>query len=249
MTQARALGFAERVAAVCARVLGDVVRSVILHGSLALGDYVPGRSDIDLLVIVDRPLARAEMEALTRALVVAQAHAPACVDLRVATTAVAGAPPELPPMELYVALDPNAEPEIVVRHPGESDLLVELSLCRERGTALRGAAPRAVIGEVPDRWVLRVGDAQLARWQALTDDAGHAALMVLTACRIWRFSEQRIHCSKSAAGTWALERDASLRAVRAALRQRSGEDARIEPSDISRVLEIARTSVATTAQT
>ena len=68
VTQARALGFAERLAAVCAGVLGDVVRSAIPHGSLALGDYLPGRSDIDVLVIVDRPLARAQMEALTRAL-------------------------------------------------------------------------------------------------------------------------------------------------------------------------------------
>jgi hypothetical protein len=60
-----ALAFGERIAALCARVLGDVVRSMILHGSLALGDYAPGRSDIDLLVIVDRPLDRAQIEALT----------------------------------------------------------------------------------------------------------------------------------------------------------------------------------------
>jgi predicted nucleotidyltransferase len=29
------------------------VAGVVLHGSLALGDYLPGRSDIDLLVVVD----------------------------------------------------------------------------------------------------------------------------------------------------------------------------------------------------
>jgi hypothetical protein len=30
---------------------------VILHGSLTLDDYVPGRSDVDLLVVIDDPSA------------------------------------------------------------------------------------------------------------------------------------------------------------------------------------------------
>jgi Nucleotidyltransferase domain len=32
---------------------------LILHGSLTLGDYLPGRSDIDLLLIVNDPLTDA----------------------------------------------------------------------------------------------------------------------------------------------------------------------------------------------
>lgn len=110
-----------------------------------------------------------------------------------------------------------------------------------------------MIGEFPDRWVLQVGAAQVARWQALTDDDRHAALMVLTACRIWRFAETRTHCPetrthcpKSAAGRWALRRDPMLRAVRTALRQRLGDPAPIEPTDIRHVLTIARAKVATT---
>jgi predicted nucleotidyltransferase len=38
-------------------VLGEAVAGVILHGSLTLDDYVPGRSDVDLLVVVDDPSA------------------------------------------------------------------------------------------------------------------------------------------------------------------------------------------------
>jgi nucleotidyltransferase-like protein/aminoglycoside adenylyltransferase-like protein len=238
-----ALAFGERIAALSARVLGDVVRSVILHGSLALDDYAPGQSDIDLLVIVDRPLDRAQIDALIDGLTAARSAAPARVDLRVVTAGVAATPPRAPPMELYVALDPMAEPDIVSHHPGQPDLVVELSLCRERGRALRGAAPSELIGEVPDRWVLCVGDAQLARWQALTDDARHAMLMVLTACRTWRFAVTGSHCSKSAAGAWALTRDPSLQAVRAALRQRAGDPAHIEPADIGRLLTIARARI------
>lgn len=241
-----ALQFAERVAAVCARVLGEILSSVILHGSLVMGDYVPGQSDIDVLVIVDRPLGPAETAPLARALIAEHAGWPGRIDLRVITREAAGTPSEAPAMELYLGLRPGASPEMVSHHPGEADLVVELSVCRERGTALLGGAPGDLIGAVPHRWVLGVGDAQLARWQALTDDAEHAVLMVLTACRIWRFSEACSHCSKSEAGAWALERDPSLRAVRAALRQRAGDPTPIEPADIARLLTIARARVAAT---
>jgi predicted nucleotidyltransferase len=243
---ASALGCSERVAAICSRVLGEIVASVILHGSLVLGDYTPGQSDTDLLVIVDRALAHAEMDELVSALLAEQADAPGRVDLRVVRGDVAATPPEQPPMDLYVRLDPGRQPEIVTRHRGEPDLLVELSLCRACGRALVGAGPRELIGEVPDQWLLRLGDAQLARWQALTHDTRHAALMVLTTCRIWRFSETRSHCSKSEAGRWALTCDPSLQAVRGALRQRTGDPMPIQPADIGRLLTIARAQVAAT---
>ena len=239
-----ALAHAERIAAVCERVLGETVRSVILHGSLALGDYVPGRSDIDLLAIVAHPLAEAHTAELTRALIAEQANTSHRVDLRVVTAAVAAAPTEAPPMELYAGLRPSDPPELVARHPGEPDLAIELSVCRERGRALRGAAPADLIGEVPDSAVLRTGDAQLARWQELTDDAPHAVLMVLTACRIWRFAETRSHCSKSEAGVWALARDPALQAVRSALAQRRGGSAPIAPDDIRRLLAVVRAKIA-----
>jgi predicted nucleotidyltransferase len=239
-----ALAFAERITAISWQVLGETLASVIVHGSLALDDYTPGHSDIDLLVVVDRSLLDSEVASLTRALEAGQARAPGPVDLRVVTRAPAATPSEAPPMELYVRLRGSGPPEVESRHPGEADVVVELSICREHGRALLGAEPRAVIGEVADDWVLTAGDAQLARWQSLTDDAPHAALMVLTACRIWRFSEERTHCSKAAAGSWALARDPSLTAVRNALRQRAGDPVRIAPPEIGRLLRIVRTRIA-----
>jgi hypothetical protein len=239
-----ALGFAERIAAIGRQVLGEILDSVIVHGSIVLDDYTPGHSDIDVLGVVERPLLDLEIASLTRALAAEQAQAPGPVDLRVLTRAAAATPAEAPPMELYVRLRGSGPPEVESRHPGEADVAVELSICREHGRALLGAEPRAVIGEVADDWVLTAGDAQLARWQSLTDDARHAALMVLTACRIWRFSEERTHCSKAAAGSWALARDPSLTAVRDALRQRAGDPVRIAPTEIGRLLRIVRTHIA-----
>jgi Nucleotidyltransferase domain len=98
----------------CADALRETVAGVILHGSLTLGDYLPGRSDVDLLVVVDPP---------------------GRVDLRVVTRQVAGAPTPAPPMEAYIEITPTSGSELYVerRHPGERDLVVEFSIS---GTAL-----------------------------------------------------------------------------------------------------------------
>src|SRR5215208_1791301 len=48
-----AMRFADRLSDTCRAVLNDA--TVIVHGSLALGDFRPGKSDVDLLVISDAP--------------------------------------------------------------------------------------------------------------------------------------------------------------------------------------------------
>jgi aminoglycoside adenylyltransferase-like protein/nucleotidyltransferase-like protein len=241
--EAAALAFAHWLAEICSKLLGDSLLSVILHGSLTFDDYVPGQSDIDLFAIVDHPLSDSEIDLLTHVVTAQRPDAPGPADLRFATQAVATRPPTPPPLELYIRLKTSAPPEIEIRRR-EPDLIVELSICRQHGRAIHGAPPEELIGDISPESVLSVGDAQLARWQSLTDDAPYAALMVLTACRIWRFSQERIHCSKTAAGTWALRRDPSLDAVRDALRQRTGDRVAIEPAQIARLLNLVRARIA-----
>jgi hypothetical protein len=52
-----AVRFAGGLARAGAAALGETAAGVILHGSLTLGDYLPGRSDVDLLAVVDGPSA------------------------------------------------------------------------------------------------------------------------------------------------------------------------------------------------
>ena len=212
-----ALRFAEALAGSCAQALGPTVASVILHGSLTLGDYLPGRSDIDLLVVVDDPLTDAQVDGLTEAVAAHRPQAP-------------GAGSGL---------------HVERRHPGERDLVVEFSMCRAHGRSLLGAAPAELIGEVPPEWVLAVGDAQLADWQAIGDDPKHAELTVLTTCRIWRFAEEGRFSSKPAAGAWGLARDPTLQVVRDALRQRHDDPAtRIDPEQVAQLLAVVRARLA-----
>ena len=235
---------AGEIASACSELLGVRLVAVILHGSLVLGDYTPAGSDVDLLAIVERPLTDDELAALEEVLLARRARA-AGIDLRVVTRSVAAAPTRLPAMELYVGLHHDQEPEVVRRIDAERDLVAELSMVRADGRSLVGPEPRAVVGAIPDEWVVAYGDEVLERWQQLTEDAEHAGLMTLTACRIWTFAVEGVHCSKTVAARWALLQDPALPAVEAALRRRAGDTkARIAPADIAVLLARVRREVA-----
>jgi hypothetical protein len=237
----QALAIAEELAAVCVRELGDAVVAVILHGSLVLGDFRPGRSDVDVLVVVERPLRDGEIEALRERVDGLRTQQPGGIDVRVVTRAVAAAPTPAPALELYLGLHGDGTAEVETRVAGERDLVAEFSIVRATGRSLVGPDARLVVGAIPGEWVVAYGDEQLARWQRLTGDAKHAELMVLTTCRIWQFAAEAVHSSKSEAGRWAVAREPSLTAVEAALRQRRGEPGVVVEADgIARLLARVR---------
>lgn len=182
----------ERLRVVCADALPD--SRVIVHGSLALGDFTPGKSDLDLLVLSD-----ASTEGLVDAVEAEWERHPVNLDFRVVSYGVAAAPSRSPRMRLYVGVH-NGRWE-VYQEADEPDLVVEFSLCRQLGHT-------DVIGPVPDAWVDEIGATALGRWKEIGYDPPHHELMALTACRIWRFREERLHCSKPAAAAWAREQGA-----------------------------------------
>jgi predicted nucleotidyltransferase len=235
-----ALAFAARLSRVCPDTVGDNVVSTVLHGSLTLGGFAPGRSDIDLLTVVGDPLDGNQAATLAERMERMEADSPRRVDLRVVTRPTAGSPGRSPILEAGIELRPGRKVQ-VRRSVEEPDLLVELSIARAHGRTLVGAAPESVIGPVPREWLIEVGDRQLAAWQGLTDDAAHAELMVLTACRIWRFAVEGTHSSKGAAADWALARDPSLTAVEEALRRRTVDPAvTIDPDGVAHALAVVR---------
>jgi predicted kinase/predicted nucleotidyltransferase len=212
--------FAQTVANACANALGEAIAGVILHGSMATSDYVPGQSDIDLLVIVNDPLTDGQIASLRDAIERVKGDAPAPMDLRVVTRHVALAPTKALFMEAYFRIKAGHSALLTETRHAEPDLAVELSVSRAIGQALLGPGPRELIAEVPKRLVLEVDDQQLAHWQELGRDLEHAVIEVLTACRIWQFTEEGRHTSKTEAGRWVLARAPGLEVVEHALHRR-----------------------------
>jgi len=200
----------DRLLAACTGVLPDA--TVIVTGSLALGDYEPGESDVDLLVLSDTPTG-----GLVEAVKQAWSQEQGEFDLRVVRYAVAARPTRRP--HLVLGISDYGDRFEVTRDTEDDDLVIEFSVCRQLGRS-------DVIGSVPDQWVDEVGGAALARWKTIGYDPPNQELMALTACRIWRFREERVHCSKPAAAQWARERGARVaydeQAVKALLDRASG---------------------------
>ena len=192
----------QRLIAICRAALPD--STIIVHGSLAVGEYIPGKSDLDILVLSDAPT-----DGLVEAIQADWEHHPTNLDLRVVTYNVAATPTPIPRMHLYVGVH-NGQWEIE-RDVDEPDLVVEFSVCRQLGHA-------ELIGPVPDEWVDQVGRAVIERWKEIGDDPPHHELMALTACRIWRFREERVHSSKPAAAEWARSKGARVAYDGAAVR-------------------------------
>jgi predicted nucleotidyltransferase len=241
--------FAAELLATCEAALAEArsghrgrIVGAYIHGSLAHGGYVPGRSDVDVLVVVDEPLTVGQRTSLLRAL---NAMAPATgrrFDLTIVTAQAASRATRRPAAEVYYGFH-GGRPEIVVADYLPS-LVVELSAIREAADVLVGPLPATLIPEQPTEWIDERGLELLDRWSRLTDDVDHAGLMVLIACQIWCWAVERRHASKDEAGHWVLELDPTLSAVRAALAQRRGDASRsISPSGVAQVLDAARHAV------
>ncbi|SCL72620.1 nucleotidyltransferase domain-containing protein [Micromonospora peucetia] len=216
-----ALAVAGHFAGACADIVGTSVRSVILHGSLAGGDFRPGRSDIDLLIVVEGGLPDAQVDALENLVRRADLGGASGIDLHVVAADVAGAPTRMPPMELHIGRYDGSSVgvEVESRVAAAPDLPAELSMARAAGRALIGAQPHDVIAPVRADWIRERGRHWLKIWRCHTDDTEDAVHMVLTACRIWRFAVDGVHSPKSEAARWALNQDPSLTAVGQALHQ------------------------------
>lgn len=237
--QEAAVDAARRLADSCADILQATLVSAILHGSLTVDDFQPARSDLDLLLVVERGLESRQAEALVGAVRTAQLGPAGGVDLLVVTRQTAMTPRGDPARELLVGRWPG--PRQVLEVEGHDDhvpdLWPELSEARANGCSLLGPGPREVIGEVPIDRLRANAIGWLRTWLQRTDDDKNAVHMVLTACRMWRFVVTGDHASKTDAARWALARDPSLIGVERALAARTTSDAApIAGRDVERVL-------------
>jgi hypothetical protein len=238
--QVAALTAVEDLATSCAHVLAASLVSAIVHGSLTQDGFRPGKSDLDLLLVVNRGLTRGQADALIEVVRSSDLGPAAGIDLLVVTTeAAAVKTAQDPARELLVGRWPDPDDEMEIEGPDEhvSDNWPELSEARSNGRSLIGSQPHEVIGHVPPERVRANSLGHLRRWLGLTDDARNAAFMVVTACRMWRFALTGDHVSKTAAAVWALEQDATLTGVRLALLAlTTSQDVTIRPAEVENVL-------------
>lgn len=209
------------------RRLGPTLVGLYLLNSGARGDYLPGRSDLDLAVIVASPL-----DAATKARVAGdlrhRAHpcpAPR-LELVVYRSAVARAPGAAPAFELNLNTGPAIADRLTTDPADEPPHWFVLDLAAAADVALAVAGPPAesVFGGVPRRTALEALVASRA-WHAVHDTV--APNRVLNDCRGWRYAVEARWSSKAEAAGWAIARGARRDLVETALARRAGTS--VEP--------------------
>lgn len=193
--------------------LGDALTGVYLHGSACLGAFRPGRSDLDLLIVVERPLSAAERFQLMCAFLSLHRQ-PAPVEASILLRGDLAAWRHPAPYQFHFSEHWRKRYEAVEAWEDygfwdfkeerlDPDLACHLELARERGIALYGPPPQAVLPPVPGRHVadsLR-NDAQ----DCIKAECGYEATAALTLARVWSYSELDAFLSKAEAAKWAIK--------------------------------------------
>jgi hypothetical protein len=183
-------------------VLGDRLSGVYALGSLALGDFRPCRSDIDVYAVVDRPLDEDVKLSVAAACRHRRLPCPARkLEMVLVCAAVAAAAGAAPDWELnlntgegrpdHAGLDPAAEP----RHW----FVVDLAVAHQCGLTLFGPPPQELIA-APDPADVRAAQLDVVAWYVRHGEEDEAAA---AACRAWHWRDTGLFVPKRRAIEWA----------------------------------------------
>src|SRR5687768_9301510 len=175
--------------------------SVLSIGSYALGAFDPKSSDLDVLVVVDRPLTVSDWDAVVDTCSHESLPVPARkLELVAYTRPQVAAPRRNQGWELNFHTGPG------VRHAGHDPMaeswhwfVLDLAQAREHGISLHGESAREVIGEVGEELVKDALAACLT-WYELHEPGPQ---LMFAAARAWRWNVEGTFSGKREAWEWA----------------------------------------------
>lgn len=212
------------------------IYGIYLHGSATLGDFVPGHSDLDVLVVINDGTDEVTVQAVAAALALHESVSAIGVEASVVDCSDArrGRPPWR--FRAHVTTTPADRKVVDGRgHQGDPDLALHYLVVRAAGHAVLGPPPEEAFGVVDRDQIVEQLASEL-RWAAAEAPTTYA---VLNACRALRFVEEDLVCSKTEAGAWALGCGLAVEMIAAALAARGedgpapGEEARAWVSSIA----------------
>jgi hypothetical protein len=186
------------------QALGDHLLAVAAIGSIAHDAWVPGRSDVDVLVIVERPLVAAEWDDVVDSCSHEALPVPGRkLELVAYTRPQVAAPRRSQRWELNFNTGPG------LTHAGHDPMaeswhwfVLDLAQAREHAVPLYGPPPSELVGQVSDDLVADAHAACVA-WYALHEPGPQ---LMLAAARAWRWNADRQWLPKADAWAWAAGR-------------------------------------------
>jgi streptomycin 3"-adenylyltransferase len=208
----RPAAIAQRLAADLAEAAGPSLLAVYLHGSAVLGGWIPGRSDVDLLIVAANETDEPTADSMVRVIVSAQPESnseewpPPTLETSIVAAGAARYPGPPWPFRRHVVAQPAEPARVVLPGPGQGDrdLLMHYVACRVAGYAAFGPPPRDLIGPVARAEILDyLADEMM--WGLANAPERYA---VLNACRALVYLHDGAIVSKIAGGEAVLRQRA-----------------------------------------
>ena len=232
-----ARAFGQEVAAVLGSILADDFVGAWFVGSIALGGYVRGESDIDIVAACRRPIRQQTKRVLAEQLLEATTNCPARgLEFSLYRAAVASASREGADFEVNVNGGPRMARLVHLspRHEPGFWYAIDRAIAHRHGIAISGPPGAEVFGDL-SRQVLLDAMGESMRWHRKHEKA--TLYSVLNAGRAWRFAIENVLGSKVDGARWARERWREPALIDAAVDLRHGRPARLDHVEVDGFLE------------
>ena len=228
--------YGREVVASLRAVLGDALVGAYYVGSIALGGYVAGESDIDIIAVSERAIPDKTKPSMAGAVSDTTMFCPGrgleftLYRREVAESSPVGADFEVnvnggPRMDRVIHLESRAEPRFWY--------VLDRAIAHRCGVAICGPPPAEAFGEVSRRLLLDVMIESI-RWHREHEKA--TLYSVLNASRAWRFAADNVLGSKLEGAAWARERWSSPWVMDAAVDLRHGRPATLDTGEVETLL-------------
>jgi hypothetical protein len=217
--------FGEAVARVLDEILGADLVGAWYVGSVALGGYAHGESDVDIAAVCEVALTDRQKEQVAAAIVEVSRVCPARgLEFTLYRREVARSLPDGADFEVNANGGPRMPTAIHLDSATESGFWYVLvrAIAHRAGVVISGPAASEVFADVPRRVLLHAMLESMA-WHRVHEKA--SLYSVLNACRAWRFAEEDVLGSKLEGAAWARGRWPDTGVIDAAVALRRGKDA------------------------
>ena len=229
--------FGQEIAAVLGSTLADGFVGAYFVGSIALGGYVPGESDIDIVAVCDQILNDATRQALVAKLLEATTTCPARgLEFTLYRIGVASSRRADTGFEVNV----NGGPRLPrSTHLSAQDqprfwYVLDRAIAHRCGVTIVGPPGREVFADFPRQVLLGVMDESM-RWHRRHEKA--TLYSVLNACRAWRFAVEDVLGSKLEGARWARSRWRTPSLIDAAVDLRHGRPGQLDGQEVDGFLD------------
>ena len=214
---------------------GDFVGAYFV-ASIALGGYVKGESDLDILAVCRRPVGRQTRRVAVEELLRATTDCPARgLEFTLYRLEVVSSLPDQTDFEINVNGGPRM-PQSVQSADEQPAFwyVLDRAIAHRHGIAIAGPPAREVVADVPRAHLLKAMHESM-RWHREHEKA--TLYSVLNACRAWRFADEDALGSKLEGAHWARPRWPMPALIDAAVVLRSGGQAYLDEGEVDRFLD------------